>query len=134
MQTKRSQLACTMADPTEAESTNKSGSSDLENQRQDFDNQKAVQNELEQSDVKPKLDEKVTTSSSSNKKKKKKKTSDTVDGQTKEKQAPTMDIRTLQKMIAGSSIRSAEEEANDKTYLFWDTQPVPKLGSYNYNN
>lgn len=120
-----------MADPTEPESTNKSGSSDLENQRQDFDNQKAVQNELEQSDVKPKLDEKVTTSSSSNKKKKKKKTSDTVDGQTKEKQAvvaPTMDIRTLQKMIAGSSIRSAEEEANDKTYLFWDTQPVPKLG------
>ena len=71
------------------------------------------------------------TSATKKKKKKKKKNQDVVDGSDDPKtqaSASINQLKTIQKMIIDTAKSSGGVTGADKKYVFWETQPVPKLG------
>ena len=64
---------------------------------------------------------------------KKKKNQDVVDGSDDPKaqaSASINQLKSIQKMIIDTTKSS---DGADKKYVFWETQPVPKLGKHSYN-
>lgn len=73
------------------------------------------------------------TSVTKKKKKKKKKNQDVVDGSDDPKaqaSASINQLKSIQNMIIDTAKSS---DGTDKKYVFWETQPVPKLGKHNYS-
>lgn len=73
------------------------------------------------------------TSATKKKKKKKKKSQDVVDGSDDPKaqaSASISQLKSIQKMIIDTAKSSGGVTGIDKKYVFWETQPVPKLGKY----
>ena len=73
------------------------------------------------------------TSVTKKKKKKRKKNQDVVDGSDDPKaqaSASINQLKSIQKMIIDTTKSS---DGADKKYVFWKTQPVPKLGKHSYN-
>merc|ERR1719506_3321592 len=81
-----------------------------------------------------KAEEKLDDSKEEDEKKKKKKKAGEKDGEEEkeEKDAPSSQEQLLQMLRPTRVCEESRRQAGERPHLFWDTQPVPSMGSENF--